>query len=128
MIISQAVNPPPQDAGVGRSCGILTTGLPMYDRDKVEKLSQKRAQWQQGGDNERPGPFMTTSGRPIRRLYYPTDIAELDYERDLGPPGEYPYTRGIHATGYRGKMWTMRMFAGFGSAEETNARFKYLLS
>jgi len=100
----------------------------MYDRDKVEKLSRKRAQMQQGSDNERPGPFMTTSARPIRRLYDPTDIAGLDYERDLGPPGEYPYTRGIHASGYRGKMWTMRMFAGFGSAEETNARFKYLLS
>src|SRR3990172_9573454 len=128
MILSQAVTPPPQDAGAGHSCGILATGLPMYDRDKVEKLSRKRAQMQQGSDNERPGPFMTTSARPIRRLYVPTDIADLDYERDLGPPGEYPFPRAIHASGYRGKMWTMGMFAGFGSAEETNARFKYLLS
>jgi len=101
----------------------------MYDREKLKRLSQKRAEWnQRSGDSGRPGPFVTTSGRPIRRVYDPTDAAELDYERDLGMPGEYPYTRGIHATGYRGKTWTMRMFAGFGSAEETNARFKYLLS
>ncbi len=71
--------------------------------------------------------FMTTSGEPIARLYDPTDLAEWDYERDLGLPGEYPFTRGIHPTGYRGRLWTMRMFAGFGSADETNARFKYLL-
>jgi methylmalonyl-CoA mutase N-terminal domain/subunit len=72
--------------------------------------------------------FTTTSGRPIRRLYGPKDTTGLDYSRDLGSPGEYPFTRGVHATGYRGKPWTMRMFAGFGSAEETNARFRYLLS
>jgi len=100
----------------------------MYDRERLKKLSQARARWQQRADQEPPGPFMTTSGRPIRRLYDPTDVPDLDYERDLGLPGQYPYTRGIHATGYGGKMWTMRMFAGFGSAEETNARFKYLLS
>jgi methylmalonyl-CoA mutase N-terminal domain/subunit len=78
--------------------------------------------------DERSGPFMTASSRPIRRLYEPSDISDIEYERDLGAPGAYPYTRGIHETGYRGKMWTMRMFAGFGSAEETNARFRYLLS
>jgi len=101
----------------------------MYDREKLKRLSQKRAEWdQRSGDSERAGPFITTSGRPVRRVYEPTDLADLDYERDLGMPGEYPYTRGIHATGYRGRMWTMRMFAGFGSVEETNARFKYLLS
>jgi methylmalonyl-CoA mutase N-terminal domain/subunit len=64
---------------------------------------------------------------PINRLYTPLDIADLDYLADLGLPGEYPFTRGVHASGYRGKLWTMRMFAGFGTAEETNARFKYLL-
>ena len=78
------------------------------------------------GDNGRD--FTTMSGRPVRRVYEPADIAAVDYERDLGAPGEYPFTRGVHATGYRGKPWTMRMFAGFGSAEETNARFHYLLS
>jgi len=76
---------------------------------------------------EREGPFMTTSSEPIERLYTPLDLAATGYRRDIAHPGEYPYTRGIHPTGYRGKLWTMRMFAGFGSAEETNARFKYLL-
>jgi methylmalonyl-CoA mutase N-terminal domain/subunit len=78
------------------------------------------------GDNGRQ--FTTTSGRPVRRVYEPQDTAGIDYERDVGSPGAYPFTRGIHPTGYRGKLWTMRMFAGFGSAEETNARFRYLLS
>ncbi len=101
----------------------------MYDRQKLKRLNEKRTRWnQRSGDSERAGPFITTSGRPIRRVYDPTDLGDLDYERDLGMPGEYPYTRGIHATGYRGNGWTMRMFAGFGSVEETNARFKYLLS
>ena len=70
----------------------------------------------------------TQSGMPIKRLYTPEDGANLDYERDLGFPGEYPYTRGVQPTMYRAKPWTMRMFAGFGAAEETNERFKYLLS
>jgi methylmalonyl-CoA mutase N-terminal domain/subunit len=101
----------------------------MYDREKLKRLAEKRAEWnERSEDGERAGTFITTSGRPIRRVYDPTDLGELEYERDLGMPGEYPYTRGIHATGYRGRTWTMRMFAGFGSVEETNARFKYLLS
>ena len=70
---------------------------------------------------------MTTSSRPIRRLYDPLDTANLDYRSEIGWPGEYPFTRGVQPTGYHGRQWTMRMFAGFGSAEETNARFKYLL-
>lgn len=77
---------------------------------------------------ERDADFVTTSSMPIERLYTPLDLAETSYERDIAHPGEYPYTRGIHPTGHRGKLWTMRMFAGFGSAEETNKRFKYLLS
>jgi methylmalonyl-CoA mutase, N-terminal domain len=76
---------------------------------------------------ERKGPFTTISGRPIERLYTPDDIRSLDYARDLGNPGEFPYTRGIHPTGYRGKLWTMRQFAGFGTPEETNERYKQLL-
>jgi methylmalonyl-CoA mutase N-terminal domain/subunit len=75
----------------------------------------------------RPVPYTTISGRPIEPLYKPQDVAALDYERDLGDPGRFPYTRGVHETMYRGKMWTMRQFAGFGSAAQTNARFKYLL-
>ncbi|GAB4450429.1 MAG: methylmalonyl-CoA mutase family protein [Chloroflexi bacterium OHK40] len=77
---------------------------------------------------ERNVRFMTTSSTPIERLYTPRDLEGNDYLRDIAHPGEYPYTRGIHPTGYRGKVWTMRMFAGFGTAEETNARFHYLLS
>ena len=77
---------------------------------------------------ERPIRFMTTSSEPIERLYTPDDFREAEYLEKLGFPGTWPYTRGVHATGHRGKLWTMRMFAGFGNAEETNARFKYLLA
>jgi methylmalonyl-CoA mutase N-terminal domain/subunit len=77
---------------------------------------------------ERPGPFTSISGRPINRLYTADDIPGLEYSRDLGHPGEFPYTRGIHPTGYRGKPWTMRQFAGFGTPEETHERYKQLLS
>jgi methylmalonyl-CoA mutase N-terminal domain/subunit len=76
---------------------------------------------------ERDVPFTTISGRPIDRLYTTDDLAELDQARDLGTPGEFPYTRGIHPTGYRGKLWTMRQFAGFGTPEETNERYRTLL-
>jgi methylmalonyl-CoA mutase, N-terminal domain len=72
-------------------------------------------------------PFTTISGRPIQPLYKPADAAGTDYARDLGDPGQFPYTRGVHETMYRGKVWTMRQFAGFGSARQTNERFKYLL-
>src|SRR5205085_1976060 len=71
--------------------------------------------------------FITTSSEPVERLYTPLDLPDFDYLEDLGFPGEYPYTRGVHATGHRGKLWTMRLFSGFGSAEESNARYKYLL-
>jgi methylmalonyl-CoA mutase N-terminal domain/subunit len=95
-----------------------------------EQLKQNRECWEvrvAREGTEGPGPFVTTSGRPIDRLYGPTDVADLDYQRDLGNPGDYPFTRGVHPTGYRGKPWTIRMFAGFGSAEETNERYRYLL-
>ncbi len=71
--------------------------------------------------------FITASSEPINRLYTPLDLLEQDYLQDVGLPGEFPYTRGIHPTMYRGRSWTMRMFAGFGTAEETNQRFHYLL-
>jgi methylmalonyl-CoA mutase N-terminal domain/subunit len=74
-----------------------------------------------------PRSFTTVSGRPIGRVYGPADLDGLDHARDLGEPGDYPYTRGVHATGYRGKLWTMRQFAGFGTPEETNARYRELL-
>jgi methylmalonyl-CoA mutase, N-terminal domain len=77
---------------------------------------------------ERMAEFTTVSGYPIRRLYTDADLAGWDAQRDLGFPGDPPYTRGIHATMYRGRPWTMRQFAGFGTAEDTNQRFRYLLS
>ena len=78
-------------------------------------------------DRERASQFTTISGRPIERLYTASDVAGVDYSRDLADPGVFPYTRGIHPTGYRGKVWTMRQFAGFGTPEETNHRYKQLL-
>ena len=77
---------------------------------------------------ERTSPFTTTSGHPIRRLYTEADLPNWNPERDLGMPGLPPYTRGIHPAMYRTRLWTMRQFAGFGTAEDTNARFRYLLS
>src|SRR2546427_7342634 len=71
--------------------------------------------------------FVTTSSAPIARLYTPLDLRGEDPAEKLGVPGEFPYTRGIHPTMYRGRLWTMRMFAGYGSAEDTNRRFKYLI-
>jgi methylmalonyl-CoA mutase, N-terminal domain len=76
----------------------------------------------------RPQSFTTVSGHPIRQLYTPADLAGWEPQRDLGLPGEPPFTRGIHPTMYRGRLWTMRQFAGFGAAEDTNERFRYLLA
>jgi methylmalonyl-CoA mutase N-terminal domain/subunit len=106
----------------------------MFDSDQLDELRQLFDKWEEttlqqslARMPERDRPFMTTSSEPINRLYTPLDIADIEYRRDLGLPGEFPYTRGIHPTMYRGRQWTQRMFAGFGTAEETNARFKYLL-
>jgi methylmalonyl-CoA mutase N-terminal domain/subunit len=106
----------------------------MYDKAKLAELREEAERWEETSLQktlarfpERRSQFITTSSEPINRLYTPLDVASLDYLRDLGLPGEYPFTRGVHPTLHRGKLWTMRMFAGFGSAEETNARFKYLL-
>jgi len=77
---------------------------------------------------ERATAFTTISGRPIERLYTEADIEDVSYARDLADPGVFPYTRGIHQTGYRGKLWTMRQFAGFGTPEETNQRYRTLLA
>ena len=105
-----------------------------FDKNSLEKLKRYQKNWKETTlkktldlKPERKDTFITQSSVPIERLYTPLDIEDLDYERDLGNPGEYPYTRGVHATGYRGRPWTMRMFAGFGTAEETNERFKYLV-
>ena len=106
----------------------------MYDREKLLQLKQSLEKWEETtlqnilqNFPERCDQFITTSSEPVNRLYTPLDGTNIDYEKDIGLPGEYPFTRGIHPTLHRGKLWTMRMFAGFGTAEETNARFKYLL-
>ncbi len=92
----------------------------MPTTDRAEQPPQTRR-------SERKPTFQTVSLEEVNRLYDPGDVRDLDFQRDISEPGEFPYTRGIHATGYRGKLWTMRQFAGFGSPEETNARFKYLM-
>lgn len=92
-----------------------------------ERWAQKTLQPNLARRPEAKDEFTTISGKPVERVYTPLHTAAMDYERDLANPGDYPYTRGIHATGYRSKPWTMRIFAGFGSAEETNARYKYLI-
>jgi methylmalonyl-CoA mutase N-terminal domain/subunit len=90
-----------------------------WERDVLEPALKKSP--------ERPVPFTTISGRPIDRLYTPEDLQGFDAARDLSAPGTFPYTRGIHPAGYRGRLWTMRQFAGFGTPEETNERYKTLL-
>src|SRR5215475_10137361 len=107
----------------------------MLESDELEKLRPAQAEWEANTLRptlarapERQKEFITTSSAPVERLYTPLDLPDFDYLEDLGFPGEFPYTRGVHATGHRGKLWTMRLFAGFGTAEETNARYKYLLS
>jgi methylmalonyl-CoA mutase N-terminal domain/subunit len=79
------------------------------------------------GGVKRDIDFVTQSSAEVEPLYTPADVGELDHDRDLGYPGDYPYTRGIHPTMYRGRLWTMRQFAGFGTAEDTNKRYKFLL-
>jgi methylmalonyl-CoA mutase N-terminal domain/subunit len=106
----------------------------MYDKSALEALRLAREKWQQTilqrgleALPERQKAFITASSEPVERLYTPQEVAGLDYLADLGLPGEYPFTRGIHPSMHRSRLWTMRMFAGFGTAEETNQRFKYLL-
>ena len=105
----------------------------MFDRKRLELFRRSLETWEAETLApavqrlpERRTRFQTTSSEPIERLYTPADLADLEYERDLGHPGEYPFTRGVHPSLYRSRVWTMRMFAGFGTAEETNARFRYL--
>jgi methylmalonyl-CoA mutase N-terminal domain/subunit len=104
------------------------------EKSKLDDLSREEARWNEGVVREwlerlpeRREEFLTSSGFEMKRLYTPGDTADVDYLRDLGFPGDYPFTRGLHATMYRGRLWTMRQFSGFGTAEETNRRFKYLL-
>ncbi len=96
--------------------------------EAVERWERKTLQPALAKHPEIKKRFESVSLEEVNRLYTPADIEELDFSRDISFPGEFPYTRGIHPTGYRGKLWTMRQFAGFSTPEETNARFKYLLA
>ncbi len=101
----------------------------MISPDEMEKLKRREANWREQGASiteSRPG-YKTPSQIRVDRVYTPINVEDSDYLDDVGLPGEYPYLRGIHPTGYRGRLWTMRMFAGFGRPEETNRRFKFLL-
>ena len=102
--------------------------------EQSKRLNEELTRWEKStlADTLQKAPerleeFITASSEPVNRLYTPLDLQDFDYLEDLGLPGEFPFTRAIHATGQRGRLWTMRQFAGFGSAEESNARFKYLL-
>ncbi|HTT67459.1 MAG TPA: methylmalonyl-CoA mutase family protein [Gemmatimonadales bacterium] len=96
---------------------------------ELEDLRRELSAWQEkvARGEVRDVDFTTASGRPVAPVYTPLDVPDLDHGAELGLPGEYPYTRGVHATGYRGRLWTMRQFSGFGTAVETNARYKFLL-
>lgn len=98
----------------------LKQAFSIWKKEKFDKV-MRDTDCDQGG-------FTTVSGKKIKELYTPLDLDGLDYAQQLGFPGEYPYTRGIHPTMYRGRLWTMRQFSGFGAAEDTNKRYKYLLS
>jgi len=107
----------------------------MSTTELANRLQEAEREWEEQTLNpalkrspETKARFTTVSLEPVERLYTPNSLPEFDYEDELGFPGQPPYTRGIHATGYRGRLWTMRQFAGFGSAFDTNKRFKYLLA
>ncbi len=106
----------------------------MYDKKKLEDVKSAFKDWEENKVNkslgrfpERKERFSTGSDTEVERLYTPINVEDLDYERDLGYPGEYPFTRGVQQTMYRGRFWTMRQYAGFATAEESNNRYKYLL-
>lgn len=106
----------------------------MFNAGKLGKIRREKERWEKETVSKsierlpERGEFLTSSDIPVNRLYTPAEIANFDYFRDLGFPGEYPFTRGVYPTMYRARFWTMRQYAGFGTAEQTNQRFKYLLS
>jgi methylmalonyl-CoA mutase N-terminal domain/subunit len=105
----------------------------LFDKRKLEEIKQRKEQWEKETAAKsienlpEKGEFSTSSNIPVRRIYTPLDIADFDYVQNLGFPGKYPLIRGVYPTMYRGRLWTMRQYAGFGTAEQTNQRFKYLL-
>ncbi|WP_436927302.1 acyl-CoA mutase large subunit family protein [Halosimplex amylolyticum] len=106
----------------------------MFDDEDLAEIREAREEWESetldpvlDGYGERKADFATVSNHEVDRLYTPEDVADVDYDEDLGFPGEPPYTRGVYPTMYRGRTWTMRQFAGFGTPRETNERFHYLI-
>jgi methylmalonyl-CoA mutase N-terminal domain/subunit len=105
----------------------------LFDEQKLKEIKHRKENWEKEIASKsleklpEKGEFSTSSNIPVSRVYTPLDIADFDYLRDLGFPGEYPLTRGVYPTMYRARLWTMRQYAGFGTAEQTNQRFKYLL-
>jgi len=109
-------------------------GNTMLEKGKLDPIVKEKDRWERetlaktlAKFPERLSEFTTVSGMPIERLYTPADVEDLDYMKDLGFPGEFPFTRGVYPTVYRGRLWTMRQYAGFGTAEESNQRYKYLI-
>ncbi len=111
----------------------------MFDKAKIEEIKKEVAayetKWEaakakaaeKGKKVERKEKFFNVSGAEVNQVYTPADIADLDYNEDIGMPGEFPFVRNVQANGYRGKLWTMRQYAGFSTAEESNARYRYLI-
>lgn len=105
----------------------------MFDRKRIEEITGEYQRWSDKLEPsltkrpERRPDFVNTSGIPIKRVYMPMDVADSDYMDEIGLPGEYPFTRGVQPTMYRGRLWTMRQYAGFASAEDTNRRYRFLL-
>ena len=106
----------------------------MFEEKELQAIAEKRGQYEAAVEKalaknpEMRKEFTTGGGIPLKRVYTPEDVKDLDYNRDLGFPGAFPYTRGVQPTMYRGRFWTMRQYAGFATAEESNARYRYLLS
>ncbi len=124
---------PPAEPRRGASPEPRRAEDPVYSRAEIERVLAERESWTRKELAEvlakmpRRREFRTDSGIPIPDVLDPSDVREADYRRDVGYPGRYPFTRGPHPTMYRGRLWTMRQFAGFGTPEDTNRRFKYLL-
>jgi methylmalonyl-CoA mutase N-terminal domain/subunit len=120
-------------AGAIHTSPVIEQGT-LFEKKELDRITRARKDWEKEivlpSTQRIPEReyLMTTSGVPVQQIYTPLENAGLDYRRDLGLPGQYPYTRGVQPTMYRARPWTMRMFAGFGKAEDTNQRFKYLLS
>ncbi len=117
-----------------RGSKLKRRGSYMFEQEKLRKVEKAKKVWEEGQVvptlkkyQERKENFSTVSGIPVERLYTPLEIEKLDYEKEVGLPGQYPFTRGVQPTMYRGRLWTMRQYAGFATAEESNQRYRYLL-